>query len=134
MRIEYWINDNGWEQIDCDTYHNFTGEKEIRPANVTKLEKLKAQRKEIDKKIRELEHPKYVVDGAKCYLQKYAGSRPDEWLVRLEEIDDTMAKNSAYKQIVSAKSLNDAIAFIETQIAILQNLLQNIRGEEDNNG
>jgi len=94
---------------------------------MTELEKLKAQRKELDKKIRELEHPKYAVDGAKCYLQKYAGGRPDEWLVRLEEINDTTGKDSAYKQIASAKSLNDAIEFIEAQIGTLQNLLHKIR-------
>lgn len=96
---------------------------------MTELEQLKAQRKELDKKIRELEHPKYVVDGAKCYLQKYTGSRPDEWLVRLEEVNDTTDNASAYKQIVSAKSLNDAIEFIEVQIGTLQNLLHKIRGD-----
>lgn len=96
---------------------------------MTELEQLKAQRKELDKKIRELEHPKYAVDGAKCYLQKYTGGRSDEWLVRLEEINDTTDKDSAYKQIASAKSLNDAIEFIEAQIGTLQNLLHKIRSD-----
>ncbi len=31
MKIEYWINHNGWKQVDTNTYHAFAGEKEIRP-------------------------------------------------------------------------------------------------------
>ena len=31
MEIEYWINfDGDWLQVDCDAYHRFKGEKEIR--------------------------------------------------------------------------------------------------------
>ena len=90
---------------------------------MTELEELKAQRKELDKKIRELEHPKYEVDGAKCYLQKYTGSRPDEWVVRLEELNNTTYK-SPYKQIISAKTKPEAINYLELQIVSLQNLVE----------
>lgn len=90
---------------------------------MTELEKLKAQRKELDKRIKALENPKYEVDGARCYFQKYRGPRPDEWVVRLEEIDNTTNK-SAYKQIVSAKTKAEAINYLELQIVSLQNLVE----------
>jgi len=32
MRVEYWINDNGWTQVDQKTYAAFDGEKEHRPS------------------------------------------------------------------------------------------------------
>ncbi len=86
------------------------------------LEELKAKRKEIDKLIKELENPKYEVDGAKCYFQKYRGTRTDEWVVRLEEIDNTTNKSS-YKQIISAKTKYEAIEYLRIQITVLQNLL-----------
>lgn len=93
----------------------------------SELEQLIAQRKEIDKRIKELANPKYEVDGARMLLKKYKTGRPDEWVVTLEEIDGARGKSSAYKQIISAKSCNDAIEYIETQIAILQALLDKVR-------
>lgn len=89
----------------------------------TELEQLKAQRRELDKKIRELEHPKYSVDGARLFLQTYTGGRPDEWVVTLEEINDTTDKPWAYKRIISAGSKAEAIEYIETQIKVLQELV-----------
>jgi hypothetical protein len=32
MQIEYWINDNGWKQVDHNMYDAFIGEKEHRPS------------------------------------------------------------------------------------------------------
>lgn len=93
----------------------------------SELEQLIAQRKEIDRRIKELANPKYEVDGARMMFKKYKNGRTDEWTVSLEEIDGAHAKSSAYKQIISAKSCNDAIEYIETQIAILQALLDKVR-------
>ena len=55
----------------------------------TELEQLKLQRKELDKRIRELEHPSYQVDGAKLFFKTYNTNikKSNEWLVTLEEID-----------------------------------------------
>ena len=89
---------------------------------MTELEQLKAQRKEIDKRIKELTHPKYEVDGAKMYLKTYPTSRPDAWLITLEEVNDTSDKPWAYKQIVSAKTKDDAIAYLGKAIDTLTEL------------
>lgn len=32
MKIEYWINDNGWRQVESKEYSTFDGEKEHRPS------------------------------------------------------------------------------------------------------
>lgn len=92
---------------------------------MTELEQLKAQRKELDKRIRELEHPKYEVDGARLFLRTYTGCRDDEWVVKLETID-TVKHTSAYKQIISAKSKSEAIEYIENQIKTLQELVDRV--------
>lgn len=100
----------------------------------SELDQLIAQRKELDKRIRELSNPKYEVDGARMLLKKYKTGRTDEWVVALEEIDGVHVKASAYKQIISAKSRDDAIEYVETQIAILQALLDRVReGIHENN-
>jgi prefoldin subunit 5 len=93
---------------------------------MTELEQLKAQRKELDKKIRELEHPKYEIDGARLFLNTYSGGRPDEWAVYLEEINNTTDKPWAYKKIISARSKAEAIEYLENQIKILQALVDEV--------
>ena len=93
----------------------------------SELDKLIAQRKELDRRIRELSNPKYEVDGARMLFKKYKTGRTDEWVVALEEIDGVHVKASSYKQIISAKSRDDAIEYIETQIAILQALLDKVK-------
>lgn len=30
MKVEYWINDDGWKQVDRVTYMEFSGQKEHR--------------------------------------------------------------------------------------------------------
>lgn len=95
--------------------------------NTSKLEQLKAQRRELDRQIKELSHPKYEVDGAKLVFKTYKTCREDEWVVTLEEINATTHKTSSYKQIISAKSKDDAIEYIETQIATLQTLLDKVK-------
>ena len=74
-----------------------------------------------------MSNPKYEVDGARMLLKKYKTDRPNEWVVTLEEIDGALNKSSAYKQIISAKSKDDAIEYIEAQIATLQILLNKVR-------
>lgn len=96
-------------------------------SELEQLEQLIAQRNEIDNRIKELSNLKYEVDGARMLFKKYKTTRSDEWVVTLEEIDGAQGKSSAYKQIISAKSRNDAIEYIETQIATLQLLLDKVR-------
>ena len=90
-------------------------------------------RKELDKRIKELSNPKYEVDGARMVFKKYKNRRTDEWVVALEEIDDVHVKASSYKQIISAKSRDDAIEYVETQIAILQALLDKVKESTNEN-
>lgn len=96
---------------------------------MTELEQLKAQKREIEKKIQALTHPKYEVDGAKMYLKTYSTSRPDVWLITLEEIDDTSEKTWAYKQIVTAKTKGEALEYLRQQINILTTLYSKVKGD-----
>lgn len=98
----------------------------------TELEQLKLQRKELDKRIRELEHPSYQVDGAKLFFKTYNTNikKSNEWVVTLEEIDETTPGHTwAYKKIISAKCKENAIIYIENQIKILSELLKVISGQ-----
>ena len=98
----------------------------------TELEQLKLQRKELDKRIRELEHPSYQVDGAKLFLKTNNTNfkKSNEWVVTLEEIDDTHpGRTWAYKKIISAKCKEDAVIFIESQINVLSELLKAVSGQ-----
>lgn len=83
--------------------------------------------KEIDNQIKERSNSKYEVDGARMLLKKYKTDRSGVWVVTLEEIDGAFNKSSAYKQIISAKSKDDAIEYIEAQIATLQALLNTVK-------
>lgn len=67
------------------------------------------------------------VDGAKLYFKKRDKTHPDRWVVTLETInvDD---KPCNYRQIVVAHSKSEAIEYLETQIKILQSLLDSYRG------
>lgn len=98
----------------------------------TELEQLKLQRKELDKRIRELEHPSYQVDGAKLFFKTYNTNikKSNEWVVTLEEIDETTpGRTWAYKKIISAKCKENAVIYIENQIKILSELLKAVYGQ-----
>lgn len=105
---------------------------------MTELEQLKAQRRELDRRIRELTNPRYDTDDASMYLRHYP-AKDDAWLIVLEEIDGAEGKHSARKQIVSAKTKGEAIELLQYQICALVELYNkatgkfltlNVKGEE----
>ena len=100
---------------------------------MTELEQLKEQRKEINKRIRELEHPKFEVDGAKLYWQHYSGPKDDEWSIVLRCVDPNSSNPELCNRkvtIAHATSKEQAISCLSTQIATLQNLYKVVTGEE----
>lgn len=95
---------------------------------MTELEQLKAQRREIDKRIRELTNPRYDTDDASMYLKHYP-AKDDAWLVVLEEIDGAEGKSSARKQIISAKTKGEAVELLQYQICALLELYNKVTGK-----
>lgn len=88
------------------------------------LEKLIEQRKELDRKIKELQSPVYKVDGAEMRM-RYG----DSWVVTLQEINDshiTRDRTWKYKQILIADTKEDAIKHLETLINTLTALREKI--------
>lgn len=90
---------------------------------MTELEQLKAQRRELDKRIKELTNPRYDTDDASMYLKHYP-ARDDAWLIVLEEIDGTRescmcGKTPARKQLVAAHTKGEALECLNYQINAL---------------
>ena len=94
---------------------------------MTELEELKLQKRKLEQRIRELEHPSYRVDGASMYLKKYP-ARADAWLVRLQEINNMDTRTWQEKQIVASPTKEDAIEALEVLIATLVNLYERVTG------
>lgn len=94
---------------------------------MTELEKLLEQRKEIDKKIKELQSPRYEVDGARMF-KKYG----DSWVVTVQEIDtgSLVNKTWAYKQVVRAKTKEEAVEHLGLIVDALTHLYSKVRKAE----
>lgn len=93
----------------------------------TELERLIAQKKEIERKIKELSSPKYEVDGARLFVRGYSGRTTKDWVVTLEEINSTKPERNGYnKQIAVADSKRDALEYIQLHIATLVNLFNEV--------
>ena len=92
---------------------------------MTELEKLKAQRAEIDKKIKQLTCPKYEVDGARLYRESRNGRPLDLWRVTLQAINNT----TQYKEMVQAETKEEAVEGIYNLIYSL-NLLADTVDED----
>lgn len=95
------------------------------------LEELIAERKALDKKIRELQNPKYEVDGAKMFKRAYSGKPLNIWVVTLEEIYDVDSdKDWQYKQVVAARTKEEAISGINQLMVTLKRLYDKVKQEE----
>ena len=102
----------------------------VKESRAATLEELIAERKALDKKIRELQNPKYEVDGAKMVKRAYGGKRQNIWVVTLEEIYDLNSdKPWQYKQVVAAQTREDAISGINHLIVALTRLYEKVRQE-----
>ena len=90
----------------------------------SELEKLIAQRRELDKQIKALQSQEVKVDGASL-VQRYG----DSWAVLLQEIDTRSRVNKTWqnKQIVIAKTREEAIEHLGTLIDTLTQLYSKIR-------
>ena len=98
---------------------------------MTELEELIAQRKELDKKIRALQNPKYEVDGARMFKRAYNGKPLSVWTITVEEIYDLDSDKAwQWKQIVNAKTKEDAISGLNNIILALSRLYRQITEEE----
>jgi len=91
------------------------------------LTKLIAQRKELDRRIKELQNPEYSVNGAKLYLKKYNTQRPDEWIVAIQEIDTTDTRPWTYRKIITAKTKEETMELLKSQIAALNALYLSVQ-------
>ncbi len=90
---------------------------------MTELEKLKAQRDEIDKKIKQLTCPKYEVDGARLIRDSRRGEPLDQWRVTLQEIG---GNTTQYKEVVFATTREDAVEGIYNLIYSLKLLADTV--------
>ena len=90
----------------------------------SELEKLLAQRKELDKQIKALQSLEVKVDGASL-IKRYG----DSWAVLLQEIDTRSCVDKTWqnKQIVIAKTREEAIEYLGTLIDTLTQLYSKIR-------
>lgn len=98
---------------------------------MTELEKLIEQRKELDKRIRDLQYPKYEVDGARMFVKltsrSIAFGNTYSWIVTLENIG---GKTTAYKEMIRANTKEEAIEELEILIDVLANLYQEVTKKE----
>ena len=82
---------------------------------MTELEQLKAQRREIDRKIKELTCPTINVDGACLRRKTYRGKPVDTWVVTVEEIGGTTYS----KEIVCSDTKEEALRSLDIIIDTL---------------
>ena len=94
---------------------------------MTELEKLLEQKKEIERQIKALTCPKYIVDGASLERASRRGEPLDCWRVRLQEIGAT----TQYKEIVLARTKEEAIEGIFNLIYTLNLLVDSIDGAHE---
>lgn len=96
------------------------------------LEELIAERRAIDNKIKALQNPKYEVDGAKMFKRAYNGKPLSVWTITVEEIYDLDSDKAwQYKQIVNAKTKDDAIAYLGKIIDALNALYDKVTGNKE---
>lgn len=100
---------------------------------MTELEELKRQKKEIEKRIKELTCQQYAVDGAKMANITRRGVPTEGWEVRLQELlfaDKSFIDNTPqYKRVVYARSKEDCIAGIRGLIDSLNDLHREVTGD-----
>ena len=85
---------------------------------MTELDELIAQKKEIEKKIKALTCPKYEVDGARMTRKAHGGKPLDLWVITVEEL----GASGQYKELVRADTKDEALKSLDHIIKSLQEL------------
>lgn len=92
---------------------------------MTELEQLMAQRREIDKRIKELRCPKIEVDGACLKRKSYQGKPADIWVVTAEEIGGA----GFSKELIIGTTKEDVLESLDILIQTLCDLRTKAREE-----
>jgi len=93
----------------------------------SKLDELIAQKKEIEKQIRELTNPKYEVDGAKLYVRRPQGTNRSEWIVTLAEIDGVRgSSNGRNKEVAVAHDKEESLKYMQYLMSSLVTLYNEV--------
>lgn len=93
---------------------------------MSEIEELKQQRKELDRKIRELETQQISSGEARLAFRHYSGSRPDDWLVQyhVKYIGGGYRITNKWLTLVYLPDKKSAKSAIMSVINDLQNLLK----------
>ena len=97
---------------------------------MNELEELQAQKKEIERKIKELTKKSFQSDGAKLF-QEYYACKSDPWCIAIkthfEELYQTR-KQTRWFSVVKCENRQDAIDMIDVIIRDLQELKKVVTG------
>lgn len=100
---------------------------------MTELEKLLAQREELDKKIKMLTTPSYEIwDDASLVAEMTTKCGGEQWCVKIKEIDFVRMLNKQVpqrKQIIRTKTKEEAVEQLAKLICTLDSLYAKITGE-----
>lgn len=94
---------------------------------MTELEKLLAQRKAINERIRQIHHEGITSWGiAKIDKEHYPTQRPDEWYIAIKTIPINLDRRSQWNSIICGNDRQEvinAIGSVITSLTQLQNIL-----------
>lgn len=94
---------------------------------MTKLEELIAQKKAIEKQIKELTNPRYEVDGAKLYRKTNRGGTNPRWIVSVDKIDGWAHTSSGRNtEVAIAPDKEEALNSIQYLLASLATLYNEV--------
>lgn len=97
---------------------------------MSEIEELKKQKKEIEKRIRDLENKNLISGKAKRDSMKFSTHRPTEYFVAVlcEPCDGGQAR---YRRIVESRNMAELPGMLEEVITDLQALLAKMKEETD---
>ena len=99
---------------------------------MTELENLLAQRKEIDRKIKELQSPTYEIwDNGSLVAEMSARDSGEQWCLKIKEVDFVRMLNKQVpqrKQIIRTRTKEEAVEQLAKLICNLDKLYAKITG------
>ena len=100
---------------------------------MTELENLLAQRKEIDRKIKELQSPTYEIwDNGSLVAEMSTRASGEQWCIKIKEVDFVRMLNKRVpqrKQIIRTKTKEEAVEQLAKLICTLDKLYAKITGK-----
>ena len=97
--------------------------------NMSELDRLIKQRKEIDKKIKELKNNSVLCGRAKLDVEHYPTQLPDRHYVAIMTDESYLGGNrNRWRTVANGKTRDDAINQIPTIINDLQSLYNQVKG------